>query len=113
LTPEKIKIKNRFVIELTMASLKEKLQEDVADIAWHDLQAHAKRDAIIVINNELELSTVAAAIAEDDTTSVQGWIGEEAIAKPTAQQLTDWNQTPEKQFVALIVQPFVVVKAAS
>jgi hypothetical protein len=93
-----------------MASLKEKLQEDVADIAWSDLQAHAKRDAIIVINNELELTTVAAAIAEDNTISVQTWIGEEAIAKPTAQQLTDWNQTPEKQFVALIVQPFVVVK---
>jgi hypothetical protein len=96
-----------------MASLKEKLQEDVADISWQDLQAHAKRDAIIVINNELELSTVAAAIAEDDTTSVQGWIGEEVIAKPTAQQLTDWNQTPDKQFVALIVQPFVVVKEVS
>jgi hypothetical protein len=96
-----------------MASLKEKLQEDVADISWQDLQAHAKRDAIIVINNELELSTVAAAIAEDNTTSVQGWISEQVIAKPTAQQFTDWNQTPEKQFAALIVQPFVVVKEAS
>jgi hypothetical protein len=77
------------------------------------LQVHAKRDAIIVIKDELELSVVAVAIAEDNTTSVQGWIGEQAIAKPTAQQLTDWNQNPEKQFVALIVQPFVVVKEAS
>jgi hypothetical protein len=96
-----------------MPGLKEKLEQDVADISWKELQVHAKRDAIIVIKDELELSVVAAAIAEDDTTSVQGWIGEEVIAKPTAQQLTDWNQNPEKQFVALIVQPFVVVKEAS
>lgn len=96
-----------------MPGLKEKLEQDVADISWQELQVHAKRDAIIVIKDELELSAVAVAIAEDDTTSVQGWIGEEVIAKPTAQQLTDWNQNPEKQFVALIVQPFVVVKEAS
>jgi hypothetical protein len=96
-----------------MPGLKEKLEQDVADISWKELQVHAKRDAIIVIKDELELSAVAVAIAEDDTTSVQGWIGEEVIAKPTAQQLTDWNQNPEKQFVALIVQPFVVVKEAS
>ncbi|MEY2856043.1 MAG: hypothetical protein RLZZ74_352 [Cyanobacteriota bacterium] len=96
-----------------MPGLKEKLEQDVADISWKELQAHAKRDAIIVIKDELELSVVAVAIAEDNTTSVQGWIGEQAIAKPTAQQLTDWNQNPEKQFVALIVQPFVVVKEAS
>jgi hypothetical protein len=96
-----------------MPGLKEKLEQDVADISWKELQVHAKRDAIIVIKDELELSVVAVAIAEDDTTSVQGWIGEKVIAKPTAQQLTDWNQNPEKQFVALIVQPFVVVKEAS
>jgi hypothetical protein len=96
-----------------MPGLKEKLEQDVADISWKELQVHAKRDAIIVIKDELELSTVAVAIAEDNTTSVQKWIGEEAIAKPTAQQLTDWNQNPEKQFVALIVQPFVVVKETS
>jgi hypothetical protein len=93
-----------------MPGLKEKLEQDVADISWKELQVHAKRDAIIVIKDELELSAVAVAIAEDNTTSVQKWIGEQAIAKPTAQQLTDWNQNPEKQFVALIVQPFVVVK---
>ena len=96
-----------------MPGLKEKLEKDVADISWKDLQPHAKRDAIIIIKQELDLPEVAVAIAEDNTTSVQGWIGNRSIAKPTAEQLTSWNQTPEKQFTALIVQPFVVVKEAS
>jgi hypothetical protein len=93
-----------------MPGLKEKLKKDVADISWKELQPHAKRDAIIVIQDELDLAEVAVAIAEDNTVLVQNWIGEQAIAKPSSQQLTEWNQAPEKQFVALIVQPFVVVK---
>ncbi|MEM7762221.1 MAG: DUF2288 family protein [Cyanobacteria bacterium P01_A01_bin.40] len=52
-------------------------------------------------------------MAEDNTASVQGWIGEQSIAKPSSEQLTDWNQTLDKQFIALIVQPFVIVKEAS
>ena len=93
-----------------MPDLKETLSKDVANITWKDLQPHAKRDAIIVIEDSLELPVVAAAIAEDNTNSVQGWISDRSIAKPTAQQLTDWNNNLQKEFLALIVQPFVVVK---
>lgn len=93
-----------------MSSLKETLAKDVADITWKDLLPHAKRDAIIVVQNDLKLTEVAVAIAEDNTVSVQEWIGKQSIAKPTSEQLTAWNQSPEKQFLALIVQPFVVVK---
>ena len=95
-----------------MAGLKERLEKDVADISWQDLQPHAKRDAIIVVKQELDLPEVAVAIAEDNTASVQDWISQQSIAKPSAKQLTDWNQTPHKQFTALIVQPFVVIKEA-
>lgn len=93
-----------------MPSLNEKLAQDVAEITWQDLLPHAKRDAVIVIQEELELLEVATAIAEDNTASVQGWIGSQSISKPTAEQLTAWNQTPQKLFIALIVQPFVIIK---
>lgn len=93
-----------------MSQLKESLSKDVADITWKDLQPHAKRDAIIVIKDELDLPEVAAAISEDNTASVQGWISSQSIAKPTEKQLTEWNKDLTKQFTALIVQPFVVVK---
>ena len=95
-----------------MSGLKEKLAQDVADISWKDLQPHAKRDAIIIVKPELDLTEVALAIAEDNTAKVQGWIGTQSITKPTAQQLTDWNQTLDKQFMALIVQPFVIIQEA-
>lgn len=93
-----------------MSNLQAKLEKDVAEISWKDLQPHARRDAIIVVKKELELSAVAVAIAEDNTTLVQGWIADQSIAKPTSQQLTAWNSTPQKQFTTLIVQPFVIVQ---
>ena len=96
-----------------MSGLKERLKKDVANISWKDLQPHAKRDAIIVVTEELDLPEVAVAIAEDNTASVQRWIGDRAIAKPSSQQLTAWNQTPEKLFITLIVQPFVVIQEVS
>lgn len=95
-----------------MPDLKTKLKEDIADISWTDLLPHAKRDAIIVVQPELDLSEVAVAMAQDNTASVQRWISEQLIAKPTSEQLTQWNDRPEKKFTTLIVQPFVIVKEA-
>lgn len=96
-----------------MPSLRERLSQDMAAISWKDILPHAKRDAVIVVKSELDLSEVAAAIAEDNTNSVQTWIAEGAISKPTAQQLSAWNNNQQKQFTTLIVQPFVVIQEAN
>ena len=93
-----------------MSDLKEKLNKDIADISWQELLPHARRDAVIIVKSELDLSEVAVAIAQDNTSSVQNWIASQSVAKPTADQLSQWNDNPQKQFTALIVQPFVVVK---
>jgi len=96
-----------------MSNLRETLNKDIADICWKDILPHAKRDAVIVVKPELDLPEVAEAIAQDNTSSVQEWITTQSIAKPTPEQLTLWNDNPQKQFSTLIVQPFVVVKEAS
>ena len=93
-----------------MSNLKERLSKDIADISWQELLPHAKRDAVIIVEPELDLSEVAVAIAQDNISSVQSWIASQSVAKPTAAQLSLWNDNPQKQFTALIVQPFVVAK---
>ena len=93
-----------------MPDLQEKLNQDVAEIEWKDLLPHAKRDAVIVVTETLNLSEVGVAIAQDHTALVQTWIENKSIAKPSSQQLTDWNNDLQKQFIALIIQPFVIVK---
>ncbi len=93
-----------------MPSLQEQLSKDVANVSWQDLLPHAKRDAVIVVADNMDLLDVATAIAEDNTVAVQKWIESKSIFKPSAEQLTNWNQAKETKFTTLIVQPFVIIK---
>jgi hypothetical protein len=93
-----------------MPDIKDRLSQDVANIAWKDLLPHAKRDAVIVVSETLNLLDVGAAIAQDNTSAVSTWIANKSIAKPSSRQLTAWNDELEKQFTTLIIQPFVIVQ---
>ena len=46
-----------------MEELRKKLEEDMADVNWNDIKPHAQRDAVIVVNETLNLLDVGVAIA--------------------------------------------------
>lgn len=71
---------------------------------------HAKRDAVVLVNPELDLVEVGLAISTDNVLAVQRWIQEAMLVKPTSEQLSDWNRDTSKQFKTLIVQPYVLVQ---
>lgn len=93
-----------------MSDIKQKLQADIADSSWQDILPHAKRDAVVVIDAQLNLLDVAEAIALDKTSVVSDWIAAQLLAKPSAEQLTDWNDNPQRKFTTAIVQPFVIIQ---
>lgn len=93
-----------------MSDLRAELAEAVDEAEWNWLAPHARRDSVIVVNANLDLLDVAVAIANDNVASVQHWIDESLIAKPSVAQLTDWNTNQTKRFNALIVQPYVLVQ---
>jgi hypothetical protein len=93
-----------------MEELKKRLADDVADVNWNDIKPHAQRDAVIIVNKNLDLLDVGVAVAQDDKIVVERWITEQLISKPSNQQLSDWNMNQEKLFRTLIVQPFVLVQ---
>ncbi|BAQ60513.1 hypothetical protein GM3708_919 [Geminocystis sp. NIES-3708] len=92
-----------------MSNLKTQLQQQIAQMDWKDLIPHAQRDALIVVDQNLDLIEVGYAIAEDKTNLVENWISEQLIQKPTTQQLSLWNSKPDYQFNTIIVQPFVLI----
>ncbi|MGF1488454.1 MAG: DUF2288 domain-containing protein [Prochloraceae cyanobacterium] len=92
-----------------MQEIKSQLEEELADIEWSDLMPHAQRDALIVVNESLNLVDVGVAIASDNVGVVQNWISQGLIQKPSSEQLGAWNINPNKKFSTLIVQPFVLV----
>lgn len=94
----------------TTADLKTTLKASADEAAWDWLIPHAKRSAVIVVAEPLELLDVAVAIARDDAVLVQNWISRQLISKPSSEQLSRWNENPAQRFQSIIVQPYVVVQ---
>jgi len=93
-----------------MTHVRTQLTEMMDTVEWSWLVPHAKRDALVIVIPGLDLLEVGEAIANDNTLAVQHWISEQLLYKPATEQLNTWNQAPQTQFVALIVQPFVLVQ---
>ncbi len=93
-----------------MQDLRAELAEDLDEAEWDWLIPHVQRDAVVVVASGLDLLDVGVAIASDNVSSVQHWIGEQLIAKPSLTQMTEWNSDRTKRFNSLIVQPYVLVQ---
>ncbi|BCL38827.1 DUF2288 domain-containing protein [Nostoc sp. MS1] len=93
-----------------MSDLRAELSETIDESEWEWLIPHVKRDAVIVVSLDLDLLDVGEAIANDNIPSVQRWIDEQLISKPSDQQLGQWNNNQQKRFNTLIIQPYVLVQ---
>lgn len=76
---------------------------------WAALEPHARRQALFLVRDGLELAEVAAAVAADDQQKVKGWIDDESLRRPTLDEVTRWADDPVA-FYAVIVQPFVLCR---
>jgi hypothetical protein len=94
-----------------MTSVKEDLERDLAQVNWRELRIHLRRDALVTVAGDLNLVTVAAAVAADDAPQVGEWIAGGQLAKPTAAELAEWETALEKPFLMLIVQPYILIQA--
>lgn len=91
-------------------SFRDELADLVGPAPWHNLLPHAAKDTLVVVTSGLALADVGVAIANDQVTVVDRWISEALIAKPTAQQLEDWDRDRAREFQTLIVQPYVLIQ---
>lgn len=96
-----------------MEDIRARLKENLDVAQWDWLIPHVKRDALVVVTPQLDLLDVGVAIASDNVSSVQRWISEALIYKPSPEQVSEWNQNSTKKFDAIIVDPFVVVQESS
>lgn len=96
-----------------MSDLRAELAEAVDQAEWDWLKPHVQREVVVVVSSCLDLIDVGVAIANDNVTSIQHWIGEQLIAKPSVEQMAVWNSDRTIRFNALIVQPYVLVQEIS
>jgi hypothetical protein len=93
-----------------MEDIRSQLAEilDEAELEW--LKPHIQKDVVIIVDPELDLLDVGVAIASDNTQSIQHWIGEQLLVKPSQEILDRWNTHPDRKFQAIIIQPYILVK---
>jgi hypothetical protein len=96
-----------------MSDLREKLKQNLDEAEWDWLVPHAQKDTVIIVAEGLDLLDVGEAIASDNIPSVQNWISEQLLAKPSSEQLGNWNTDRAKKFNALIVEPYVLIQEKS
>jgi hypothetical protein len=90
--------------------MREKLAATMGEVFWSDLRAHAARDALVVVDDGLDLLDVGEALATDDARRVGAWIEEGKIKKPSAEELARWPGDEGARFESLIVAPFVLIR---
>lgn len=91
--------------------LRQELASMVGPTQWNWLKPHIARDAVVFVDPQLDLVDVGVALTNDNVQSVQRWIGEQLITKPSKDQLETWGVTgPTNQLQSLIVQPYVLVQ---
>jgi len=93
-----------------VSNLRDDLVKMVDVAIWDWLSPHAARARVIVVGAMLDIVDVGVALTEDNTQVVQSWIADSWIRHPTAEELSDWNANREKEFISLVIPPFVLVR---
>jgi len=93
-----------------VSNLRDDLVKMVDVAIWDWLSPHAARARVIVVGTMLDIVDVGVALTEDNTQVVQSWIADSWIRHPTAEELSDWNANREKEFISLVIPPFVLVR---
>ncbi len=93
-------------------ALRIKLTERRGPVYYSDLKAHLDRDRVFVVRADVDLVECGVAVAQDDVVKVERWIAEDKLRKPSQAERDSWPENPRRQWVSVIVQPFVLVQDA-
>ncbi len=93
-----------------MPDIRTELTENIDEAEWDWLIPHVQRDAVIIVSPQINLVDAGVAIASDNIPTVENWIDDALLAKPSNEQVGQWNLNRSKRFNTLIVQPYVLVQ---
>jgi hypothetical protein len=93
-----------------MSDLRAELTQAIDQAEWEWLLPHVEREAVVMVATALDLVEVGMAIVNDNSATVQAWIDDSLLYKPSPEQKVAWGEMLDKRFTALIVQPYVLIQ---
>ncbi|MBS0003200.1 MAG: DUF2288 domain-containing protein [Thioalkalivibrio sp.] len=85
------------------------LASECGELAWRELLPHFARGAVVRVDPELDLITVAEAFRDDDSARVGAWMRDGAIARASDEDARRWARR-EPVFRAIVVAPWVLAQ---
>ena len=98
------------LLAAAVEDIKQRLTDDLMTTCWEGLAAHCKKDHLLLVSKELDIIDVAMRVAQDSVPHIEKWMVNEEIRKPSLNQITTWENSPELEFDFLIVQPWVLIQ---
>ncbi len=89
--------------------LYEKLLGETAKINWTELERFFARGMLLRVARDLDLVSVAEAIANDDTTQVTQWLSAGLVERVQAETAADFAAR-DPELWAVVVSPWVCVQ---
>lgn len=86
-----------------------RINQETARIRWHDLQLFYARGLVIQVQAHLDLVEVAQRFTENDKTSCQQWLLQQAIAQVSDQTAKHWYEN-NRELWAVVIAPWVLVQ---
>ena len=89
--------------------LYQKLLGETAKIGWSELERFFARGMLLCVARDLDLVTVAVAIAQDDTTQVTQWLASGLVQRMPEEIAADFAAR-DPELWAVVVSPWVCVQ---
>jgi|SRR6185369_6870358 len=93
-----------------MTVTKEELLLAIDETEWSWLRPHLEQGGLILVSDSLDLAEAALKVAADDVATIEQWISDGKIGKPSETQILHWNGEKQKKFAMLIVSPYVLIQ---
>ena len=92
--------------------LKTKLNLETARLPWADLARYFAGGQLVRVASDMDLLTVAVAVAEDHSTQVSHWL-EAGLVRPVSDdEARCWHET-QATLWAVVIKPWVLVQEAA
>lgn len=90
--------------------LRDKIRAEIQATQAADLLPHHRRDALLVLKEDVDLLDVAEAIAADDSDYIGALLESGELYKPSLARMSDWCVDLDLQFQFVILQPYVLAQ---
>ena len=80
------------------------------NIEWKILEPHFARGDLLVVAPEVDLVQAAAAMMEDDSEQIKGWMDAGQLQVATDAQAGDWAEREPDNLWAVVIRPWVLVQ---